>query len=151
MGHFWAMSMLGVERLHVLIKHLSKGRKNILKSMQKKYNLLCTSQIAWRHDPTHEWSNEGYKSSLSKKKPVVKATNSKNLMGKQTKVKGTDQLYVLNLCITLLPYVSILYTKYTADDELFKQLEDQWAVLNRDFDAFRDKYHTYVKKCEGMC
>ncbi len=36
-----------------------------------------------------------------------------------------------------------------ADATLTQQFEDQWACLNKPFDAFRDKYRTYRRNCKG--
>ena len=121
LGHFWGISMLGVERLHVLIKHLSKGRKNIMKSFQNQYELFFTSQVEWRHDPNHNWSSRGRRaSSLAEKMPVPAANKVIELKGKQRRSR--------------------------ADPELFQQLQDQWAILNKDFDSFRDRWRSHNRR-----
>jgi hypothetical protein len=117
LGNFWAISMLGVERLHVLIKHLAKGRKNIMASIQNKYELFSDAQITWRHDTKHKWTNTGYKSTFAFKLPLPKCEGKVCLKGKQR--------------------------IFPASDNLFEMLQDQWAILNRSFDIFRDKYYTY--------
>jgi hypothetical protein len=117
LGHFWAISMLGVERLHVLIKTLSKGRKNVMKSFQNQYELFFTSQVEWRQDKQHVWSSRGRGSSLAEKMPVPAPDKVIELKGRQRRRK--------------------------ADPQLFQQLQDQWAILNKGFDSFRDKWRRH--------
>lgn len=125
MGHLWAFSMLGVERLHVLIKHLSKGRKNIMKSFPKNYNLFSTSQICWRHDPEHQWSNKGDGSSLHSKQAVPSQNQTVCALGMQT--------------------------KRTASPGINQMLQDSWEVLCPEFRAFRAKYRDYLEGTKICC
>ena len=111
--------MLGVERLHVLIKHLSKTRKSIMVGFQNKFSLYFQSEVLWRYDPKHVWTTPATKGSLSQKAPISTVANKVELLGKQT--------------------------HRTASDRLFKFLEQQWAVLDKPYDVFRDKYDTYVR------
>lgn len=121
LGHFWSISMMGVERLHVLIKSLSKGRKNLLATFEKKYALFCQSQLQWRHATDHVWSSAGAHSAMNKE-PVEEAKSYVVLMGKQH--------------------------KRTASDWQFQQLQDQWAIRCNPYDRFRDRYYTYKSNCE---
>lgn len=114
LGHFWAISMLGLERLHVLIKTLSKGRKDVMKSFQNQYELFFTSQVEWRHDKKHVWSSRGRGTSLAEKMPVPAPDKVIELKGRQR--------------------------RRHAEPQLFQQLQDQWAILNKGFDRFRDRW-----------
>ena len=120
LGNFWSISMLGVERLHVLIKSLSKGTKNILATFQRKYDLFVQSQLKWRYKANHTWPTE---TNFMRKRPVQEQKHNLVLLGKQR--------------------------KRTADDWLFGQLQDQWAIRSKPYDRFKDAYSTYVRNCRS--
>jgi hypothetical protein len=119
LGHFWSISMLGVERLHVLIKTLAKGgTRNLLKTLEKKYSLFCLCQTKWRYNSRHEWTDVKH---TFNKKPMLEPTGLIELLGAQHKRNCTDWL--------------------------FKQLQDQWAIKSKPYDRFRDHYDRYVVTC----
>lgn len=145
LGNFWSISMLGVERLHVLIKklgrycvfilvifavciaffviHVAKGKRNLLVTLQNSYSLFCQAQITWRGDAEHNWSKKIDPRSFLSKKPVPTATGTIQLLGKQRKV--------------------------TACDWLFAQIQDHWTVLSKPYKRFRQRYETYVRNCNS--
>jgi hypothetical protein len=111
--------MLGVERLHVLIKTLSKGKKNLLVTLQRKYELFWQSQLQWKHDADHVWSNA--RKNLLNKQPVQEQKQHLILLGKQY--------------------------RRVVSDQTFSWLQDQWAVRSKPYDRFKDSYNTYVRNC----
>jgi hypothetical protein len=120
-GSFWSFSMLGVERIHVMIKKLGKSRRNIMSSIQKNNDLLCQSQLEWRYTTTHEWSNEGKESSLHRKNPVPVERG-------EVQPKGG-------------------FYRRKANRSTFQKIEDEWAISNNLFKRQRDNYTTYVRNC----
>ena len=119
MRHFWAFSMLGVERIHVMIKKLGKSKRNIMASIQKNNDLLCQSQLEWRFQKDHKWSNEGKGSSLHIKQAVPVAQAIVQPRGAMWKKKVR---------------ASMLQT-----------LENEWTVRGKPFDKLRDRWITYSK------
>jgi hypothetical protein len=113
--------MLGVERLHVLIKSLSEhGTKNLMVTFQKKYEVFRQAQVQWRHASNHEWST---KRSIWNKQPLQEEKNCVVLKGK--------------------------LKKRTVTEVEMKYLQDQWAVRSKPYDVFKDSYGTYVKNCNS--
>jgi hypothetical protein len=112
--------MLGVERIHVMIKKLGKSKKNIMASIQKNNDLLCQSQLEWRYQKDHKWSNDGKGSSLHLKQPVPL---------QQGKVQPRGGMW-----------------KRKASRSVFQALENEWTIHNRDFDRLRDRWSTYAKR-----
>ena len=111
--------MLGVERLHVLIKSLAaNGSKNLMVTFQKKYAVFREAQVQWRHASDHVWSNNR---SVWNKQPVPEQKHSFVLKGKLKKRTFTG--------------VELGY------------LQDLWAVRSKPYDVFRDSYYTYVRNC----
>ncbi len=122
LGHFWAFSMLGVERLHVMVKRLGKSKRNIMKSIQTHNDDYITSQLQWRHNGNHKWVNKQGRSSFQMKQPIPLALGI---------VEPTGAM-----------------TNTTADALLFRLLEDEWAVKNTSFENFRYKYRAYARNAE---
>lgn len=119
LGNFWSISMLGVERLHVLIKTLSRGKKHLLATFQNKYSLFCQSQLRWKYATDHQWTNPR---SIFGKDSVQPAEGYVVLMGKQIK-RGVS-------------------------DEAFKNLQNEWAIRDKEYDKFKDSYETYETRCK---
>ena len=121
-GHVWAFSMLGVERIHVMIKKLGRSKRNIMASIQKNNDLLAQSQLQWRYDSEHKWSTDARQSSFLLKKDIP------------------ERRYLV------LPKGSL--NKRTLDFAFFKYFQDAWTVVSPDFREFRDQYYvTYLRKC----
>lgn len=40
------------------------------------------------------------------------------------------------------------YRKIKPSPDLFERLQDEWAIKDHGFSAFRERYRTYVTKCE---
>ena len=122
-GNVWAFSMLGVERIHVMIKKLGRSKRNIMASIQKNNDLLAQSQLQWRYDSEHKWSTNARQSSFLLKKDIPQRN------------------YVV------LPKGS-LNKRYLESDTMFKYFQDAWTVGRPDFREFRDQYYvTYLRKC----
>ena len=119
-GHFWAFSMLGVERLHVTIKKLGKSKRNIMKSIQTRNDRTIQSQLEWRYTPDHEWTNKSRPSSFQMKKPIPEDCGI---------VQPKGQL-----------------RKKQVNSRVFQTLENEWAVSNNAFNRCREKYRTYVEE-----
>ena len=120
MGHFWAFSMLGVERIHVMIKKLGKSKRNIMRSIQLNNDRLIESQVTWRFDKKTKWASEGSASSLHAKKPIA------------------EPLLVVQ------PRGAL--TKKMAGPQLFQWLEDEWSVKHVGFRKFRDeRFEAHVR------
>ena len=100
----------------------AKGKKNLLRTLQNSYSLFVQSQITWRSNPEHDWGQKIDPRSFLSKKPVPGNHDVIELLGKQKKL--------------------------TADDWLFAQLQDHWAVICKPYDVFRERYRTYVKNCD---
>lgn len=104
------------QRYH-LEPHIAKGNKHLLATLRKKYSLFCESQVSWRTDDTDvAWYSDPR--SFISRKPVSEQKGVITLLGKQ--VEGR------------------------ANDWLFEQLQDHWAVLHKPYDRFRDRYKTYL-------
>jgi hypothetical protein len=116
--------MLGVERLHVMIKKLGKSKRNIMKSIQKNVDDYVLSQLTWRHDSDHQWVNQAALSSFQVKQPVKPAI--------------------------ALVMPSGAMQKSTVDSIVFQYLQDEWAIKNEHFSSFREKYRTYADKCQQL-
>ena len=121
-GHFWAFSMLGVERIHVMIKKLGKSKRNLMKSLQKNNDRLVQSQLNWRYNPHHKWSTKGRGASFQEKQPIPEHKRIVLPRGGLTKVKVNPQI--------------------------FQFLENEWAVKKDAFFFARERYYRYVTHCE---
>ena len=122
-GNVWAFSMLGVERIHVMIKKLGKSRRNIMSSIRKHNDLLVHSQLEWRYEAGHDWSFDARESSFLKKQPVPSRLFNVAPQGGMTKV--------------------------LVDPRVFKYFQDAWTAVNPDFREFRDQYYvTYLRNCK---
>lgn len=102
-----------------MIKKLGKSKRNVMASLQKNNDLNCLSQLQWRFNPDHKWTNKGKVSSLHLKQPVP-----------------LDDGYVM-------PQGGM--RKRKASTRIFKALEDEWAIRDKDFDRLRDDYRRYAK------
>jgi hypothetical protein len=123
LGHFWAFSMLGVERLHLTIKRLARSKKNIMKSIQKYNDVLIQSQLQWRYDDQHTWSFKSQKSSFKLKEAVPKQNQVVEPLG--------------------------ALRKREVNSKSFKYLQDAWTAENPAFREFRDQYYvTYLRNCK---
>ena len=114
--------MLGVERLHVMIKKLAKSAKNIMVSIQKNNDRLIQSQLQWRYDPSHKWATKGRQSNFMNKQPIPQMNGDAQPRGGLRMIKVSKTL--------------------------FKYLQDEWTIKSKPFDKFRDKYYTYVRRCK---
>ena len=104
-----------------MIKKLGKSKRNIMKSIQKNNDLLCQSQLEWRFQESHKWSNEGKASGLHIKQAIQKPQGEVKPEGAMRRKK--------------------------ASTAVFRTLEDEWAIRSQDFDKLRDKWRSYKKKC----
>lgn len=123
-GNVWAFSMLGVERIHVMIKNLGRSKRNIMTSIQKNNDLLAQSQLLqWRYDSEHKWSTDAQQSSLLLKKDIPERRQ------------------------LVLPKGS-LNKRNLKSSTFFKYFQDAWTVISPEFREFRDQYYvTYVRRC----
>jgi hypothetical protein len=122
----WLISHDSIYLLFIIFHYIvlsnyttAKGKKKLLRTLQNSYSLFVQSQITWRGMTNHGWAKQDPRSFLSKQ-PVAKHLNVIVLLGKQKKLK--------------------------ANDWLFQQLQDHWAVLLKPYDQFRDRYRTYVRQ-----
>ena len=90
-------------------------------SIQKNNDRLIRSQLQWRGDATHVWSTKSRVTSLLMKKAIPEADGEVEPRGALRKV--------------------------TLSQQAFGYIQDEWAIKNKLFDKFRDKYRSYVKKC----
>jgi hypothetical protein len=123
-GNIWAFSMLGVERIHVMIKKLGRSKRNIMASIQKNNDRLAQSQLQWRYDSEHKWSFDARQSSLQMKKDIPERKH--DVLPKGGLNKRTLQ-----------------------SDTFFKYFQDAWTVVSPEFREFRDQYYvTYLRRCK---
>lgn len=119
LGRFWSFSMMGVERIHIMIKKLGKSKRNVMASLQKNNDLNCMAQLQWRFNPDHKWTNKGKVSSLHLKPPVPLDDGVVMPQGGMRKRKASTRI--------------------------FKALEDEWAIRDKNFDRLRDRHRRYVR------
>jgi hypothetical protein len=102
---------------------IGDGRKNLLATLEKKYSLFIQSQITWRGDSTHTWTEGGEtRRVFLQREPLPQARGEIRLLGKQVKRKGSDWL--------------------------FDQLLDQWGSRDVHFNTFLQKYKDYKATCD---
>lgn len=65
MGAFWAQNMLAIERLHVLLKQLARGTRNLMSSIMNNYNIYDAAHTEMRGDTSFKWTSEPRRSSLA--------------------------------------------------------------------------------------
>ena len=104
-----------------MIKKFAKSRKSIMVSIQKNNDRLIRSQLQWRGDSSHVWSTKSRLTSLLMKKAIPEA---------EGKVEPRGALRKVNL-----------------SKKIFEYIQDEWAIKNKAFDKFRDRYRMYVKQC----
>ena len=122
-GNVWSFSMLGVERIHVMIKKLGKSKRNIMTSIRKHNDLLVHSQLDWRYKKGHSWSTKARQSSFQMKRPVPERQHLVQPKGAMTEIE--------------------------VDPVVFKYLQDAWTAVNPGFREFRDQYYvTYLRNCK---
>ena len=123
-GNVWAFSMLGVERIHVMIKKLGRSKRDIMVSIQKNNDLLAQSQLQWRYDSEHKWSTNARQSSFLLKKNIPEHRR------------------------LVLPKGS-LNKRTLESDRFFKYFQDAWTTVSPEFREFRDQYYvTYLRRCK---
>jgi hypothetical protein len=106
-----------------LIKKLGVSTKNMMKSVQKRNDLLLQSQLQWRYETDHKWSSESKQSSFQMKQPVPKPLRDVQPKGALWKKKVSRAV--------------------------FGYLADAWGAQNPQFREFWNQYHvTYIRKCK---
>ena len=111
--------MLGVERIHVMMKKLAKSTKNIMFSLRKNNDRLIRSQLQWRFNSTHDWATKARPSSFLCKQVVPDADGV---------VKPRGALH-----------------KTKVDQTIFSHLQTEWTIKNKAYRKFRQKYDTYLR------
>lgn len=92
-------------------------------SIQRNNDRLIRSQLQWRGNADHKWSTKSRHTNLFVKKAVPEAAGNVEPRGALRPVQLTPKLFQL--------------------------FEDEWADKNKDFSRFRDRYRSYVKKCQN--
>lgn len=118
-GSVWAWNMLPWERLHVLLKGLARGKRNMVSSFRIWYDLFDQAQTDWR--PRYDqWTLECNRSSISAERWIVYNTGSVKVLGR------------------MVPGI--------IDDPMMSMVQDLWTILNKEFDKLRDRYRTDVAR-----
>jgi hypothetical protein len=112
-GSFWAHNMLQFERFHVLLKNLARGSRNVMASIAHHFQMLGWAQ---------SWRLEAQDAQLDPK-VFVRAPLSKTL---------TDPQAALVEAAGLVKPLGSRPT-VTLDDATFKQVQDTWALEDKNF------------------
>ena len=123
-GPFEEHNMLAFERWHTIFKRLARGRRNIMASIHHHWTMVLASS-AWRLESQGgtEWTSRGFGSSLAGKTEM-------DYTRRIVTVKGGRRQVELSI-------------------EDFAQVQDLWAVVNKDYDSLRDLYRTSIGERRG--